>query len=137
MTRIPSLTLTQAKLAHMTSWAIVVFFEALAVFFPVRGWPTPLRIAIALVLAGCIVVIFYTTLSRRVEKPDERAAYNTYRANSTIYELLFFVFALYVLFGERLGMDTVTFTRDQLLLVFASFCLVHDVVFLLYERFGK
>lgn len=137
MFRLPNLTLTQSKAASVLSWAVVALFQALALFFPVRGLPLALRVLISCVLALTVLVIVYTTLSRRVEKPDERAAYNNYRANSAIYELFFFLFALFVLFGDKWGLEELTMTRSQLILLFAVLNLAHDGFFLLYERFGK
>lgn len=134
---LPKLTLTQAKATSAAAWAVVVILQAVAVFFPVRGLPLPLKIAATAVLLTAAVLIVYTSLDTKVEKPDERAAQNNYRAGAALYEFFFFLFALYVLFGDHLGLATVTVTRGQLILFFAVLCLLHDGFFLLYERFGK
>lgn len=134
---LPKLTLTQAKATSASAWAIVAALQATAVFFPVRGLPLPLKIIATAVLLTAAVLIVYTSLGSKTEKPDERASQNNYRAGAALYEFFFFLFALYVLFGERLGFATITVTRGQLILFFATLCLLHDGFFLLYERFGK
>lgn len=137
MNRIPMLTLTQSKLSSAIAWSIVVFFQGLALFFPVRTLPAPLRVVIAVLLAGVIVVILYTTLSTRVEKPDERAALNNYRANSALFNLLFMLFAFFVLFNGKPNTEVFSLTRSQIIFPFAVLNLLHDGLFLAYERFGK
>lgn len=134
---LPKLTLTQAKATSASAWAIVAALQATAVFFPLRGLPLPLKIVATVVLLAAAVLIVYTALDIKVEKPDERAAQNSYRAGAALYEFFFFLFALYVLFGERLGFATITVTHSELILFFAVINLLHDGFFLLYERFGK
>ena len=88
-------------------------------------------------LAGVIVVILYTTLSARVEKPDKRAALNNYRANSALFNLLFMLFAFFVLFSGKPNTEVFSLTRSQIIFLFAVLNLLHDGLFLAYERFGK
>ena len=130
------LSLTQAKGVSAISWAVIVLLEMIAFFAPVKALPMPVKIAATVLALAAVAAVLYTTLGR-VEKPDERAAENNYKTSSAIYELAFFLFALYVLFGGKLGMETLTVTRSQVILGFAALNLLHDGVFLLYERFGK
>ena len=134
---LPMLTLTQAKGASTTAWAIVVVLEAIALAFPVKGLPLAVKMMVAALLLAAVTVIIYTSLSRKTEKPDERAAQNNYKTSSAIYELFFFLFALYVLLSNRLGWEAITVTRSHIILGFAALNLLHDGIFLLYERFGK
>ena len=137
MTLFPKLTLTQAKLSSTIAWAIVVLFQTIALHFPVRGLPFAVRVGITALLIVTTVVIVYTTISSRIERPDERAAYNNYRANSVLFELVFFLCALYVLFGGKWDWEVLTISRSQIILLFAAINCLHDGAFLLYERFGK
>ncbi|MDY3618024.1 hypothetical protein [Agathobaculum sp.] len=134
---IPKLTLTQAKLTSVICWAVVVLFGVVAEFFPVKGLPLPLKIAVTVLLLATAATIIFTTLDWHVEKPDERAVSNNYKSNSMLYDIIFLLFGLYVVFGEKLGMETVVLTRGRIVLLFAVLNLVHDGLFLLYERFGK
>lgn len=134
---LPKLSLTRAKLVSVISWAIVVFFECIALFFPVKGLPIPLKIAITTVLLATVVAIIYTTLSSKVEKPDERAAQNNYKANSMLYDGFFLLFGFFVLLSSRMDIDVISLTRSQIILLFAVLNLLHDGIFLLYERFGS
>lgn len=134
---LPMLSLTRAKLISVISWAIVVFFQSMALFFPVRGLPVPLKIVITVILLATVVAIIYTTLGSKVEKPDERAAQNNYKANSMLYDGFFLVFAIFVLLSSRLDIHAVSLTRSEIILIFAVLNLLHDGIFLLYERFGR
>ena len=134
---LPMLSLTRAKLISVISWAIVVFFQSMALFFPVRELPVPLKIVITVILLATVVAIIYTTLGSKVEKPDERAAQNNYKANSMLYDGFFLLFAIFVLLSSRLDIQAVSLSRSEIILLFAVLNLLHDCIFLLYERFGR
>ena len=85
----PVLTLTRSKQLSALCWAVVLFFGALANWFPVKDLPNPLRTAVVGLLLVAAVVIILTTLGVWVEKGDERSAENERRTNSTLFTLVF------------------------------------------------
>ena len=88
-----------------------------------------------LLIVVCIVI--YTTIDKFIEKPDERAVLNNYRANSLLYSLFFVLFGLYIIFGEKLGINTFSVNREQIIFLFSLLNLAQDGLFLFYERFGS
>ena len=65
---------------------------------------------------------------------DERSAENERRANATLFTLLFLGMGGLLLWTKT-G-QTLTLGRSELLVIFGSVCLLQDILFLLYERFG-
>ena len=130
----PVLTLTRSKQLSALCWAVVLFFGALANWFPVKDLPNPLRTAVAGLLLVAAVVIILTTLGVWVEKGDERSAENERRTNSTLFTLVFLAMGALLVWMKN-G-QTLTLGRSELLVAFGCVCLAQDILFLLYERFG-
>ena len=130
----PVLTLTRSKQLSALCWAVVLFFGALANWFPVKDLPNPLRTAVVGLLLVAAVVIILTTLGVWVEKGDERSAENERRTNSTLFTLVFLAMGALLVWMKN-G-QTLTLGRSELLVAFGCVCLAQDILFLLYERFG-
>ena len=130
----PLLTITRSRRLSALCWAVVLFFGALANWFPVKDLPNPLRTAVAGLLLVAAVVIILTTLGVWVEKGDERSAENERRTNSTLFTLVFLAMGALLVWMKN-G-QTLTLGRSELLVAFGCVCLAQDVLFLLYERFG-
>ena len=130
----PLLTITRSRQLSALCWAVVLFFGALANWFPVKDLPNPLRTAVAGLLLVAAVVIILTTLGVWVEKGDERSAENERRTNSTLFTLVFLAMGALLVWMKN-G-QTLTLGRSELLVAFGCVCLAQDVLFLLYERFG-
>lgn len=130
----PVLTLTRSKQLSALCWAVVLFFDALANWFPVKDLPNPLRTAVVGLLLVAAVVIILTTLGVWVEKGDERSAENERRTNSTLFTLVFLAMGALLVWMKN-G-QTLILGRSELLVAFGCVCLAQDILFLLYERFG-
>ena len=130
----PVLTLTRSKQLSALCWAVVLFFGALANWFPVKDLPNPLRTAVVGLLLVAAVVIILTTLGVWVEKGDERSAENERRTNSTLFTLVFLAMGALLVWMKN-G-QTLILGRSKLLVAFGCVCLAQDILFLLYERFG-
>ncbi|OUN03693.1 hypothetical protein B5G43_15100 [Flavonifractor sp. An92] len=130
----PVLTLTRSKQLSALCWAVVLFFGALANWFPVKDLPNPLRTAVVGLLLVAAVVIILTTLGVWVEKGDERSAENERRTNSTLFTLVFLAMGALLVWMKN-G-QTLILGRSELLVAFGCVCLAQDILFLLYERFG-
>ncbi len=130
----PVLTLTRSKQLSALCWAVVLFFGALANWFPVKDLPNPLRTAVVGLLLVATVVIILTTLGVWVEKGDERSAENERRTNSTLFTLVFLAMGALLVWMKN-G-QTLILGRSELLVAFGCVCLAQDILFLLYERFG-
>lgn len=130
----PVLTLTRSKQLSALCWAVVLFFGALANWFPVKDLPNPLRTAVVGLLLVAAVVIILTTLGVCVEKGDERSAENERRTNSTLFTLVFLAMGALLVWMKN-G-QTLILGRSELLVAFGCVCLAQDILFLLYERFG-
>lgn len=136
--KLPRFTLTQNKVISVCGWSVVVVLQAIAlrVPAPVARLPLAAQIPLVLLLLLSGIAVVGTALGIRTEKPDERAVYNQYRANSTLFTLIFFLFGIYLLFGDGRGWETLCFTRGQIIFLFGLLCLLQDGLFLLYERLG-
>ena len=130
----PLLTITRSRRLSALCWAVVLFFGALANWFPVKDLPNPLRTAVAGLLLVAAVVIILTTLGVWVETGDERSAENERRTNSTLFTLVFLAMGALLVWMKN-G-QTLTLGRSELLVAFGCVCLAQDILFLLYERFG-
>ena len=130
----PLLTITRSRQLSALCWAVVLFFGALANWFPVKDLPNPLRTAVVGLLLVAAVVIILTTLGVWVEKGDERSAENERRTNSTLFTLVFLAMGALLVWMKN-G-QTLTLGRSELLVAFGCVCLAQDILFLLYERFG-
>ena len=134
MCRFLSLSLTRSRQISALCWVLVLFFGSLARWFPVRGLPVPLRVGVAALLLAAAAAVILTTFGVGVEKGDERSAENERRANATLFTLLFLGMGGLLLWTKT-G-QTLTLGRSELLVIFGSVCLLQDILFLLYERFG-
>ena len=130
----PLLTITRSRQLSALCWAVVLFFGALANWFPVKDLPNPLRTAVVGLLLVAAVVIILTTLGVWVEKGDERSAENERRTNSTLFTLVFLAMGALLVWMKN-G-QTLILGRSELLVAFGCVCLAQDILFLLYERFG-
>lgn len=134
--KLPRFTLTQNKVISVCGWSVVVVLQAIALLFPAARLPLAAQIPLVLLILLSGIAVVGTALGIRTEKPDERAVYNQYRANSTLFTLIFFLFGIYLLFGDGRGWETLCFTRGQIIFLFGLLCLLQDGLFLLYERLG-
>lgn len=141
MTRFPRMTLNQAKTVRVICWFLVCIAQLFVLVMhtqgqPIKGIPVFIRIAVAVLLFIVIAVVIYTNIDKFIEKPDERAVLNNYRANSLLYSTFFVLFGLYIIFGEKLGLHTFSINRDQIIFLFSLLNFAQDSLFLFYERFG-
>ena len=142
MTRFPRLTLSQAKITRVICWFLVCVAQFFVLFIHAQGQPMKeipifIRISVAVLLLIVVCIVIYTTIDKFIEKPDERAVLNNYRANSLLYSLFFVLFGLYIIFGEKLGINTFSINREQIIFLFSLLNLAQDGLFLFYERFGS
>lgn len=134
MTR-PLLSLTRNRQIGALCWTLVLLAQLCAFFFPVRNLPLPLRVAVMALLLGIVAVTVVTTLGFWTEKGDERAEENDRKANAALFTCFFLAMGVLV-FSLRPG-SVLTLTREAVVLLFSAVCLGKDVLFLLYERFGR
>jgi len=127
MTR-PLLSLTRNRQIGALCWTLVLLAQLCAFFFPVR-------IAVMALLLGIVAVTVVTTLGFWTEKGDERAEENDRKANAALFTCFFLAMGALVL-TLRPG-AALTLTREAVVLLFSAVCLGRDVLFLLYERFGR
>ena len=128
------ISLTRNRQLGALCWALILAAGLCARFFPVRGLPFPVRIAVAVLLGAAGVVVVCTTLGLFTEKGDERSAENERRTNAALF-ILFFLAMGALLFLTEDGW-TLTLGREEVLVLFALICLVKDLLFLAYERLG-
>lgn len=124
------MSLTRAKMLHAAAWGVLVVLWVFAKSYgPIKGQPWQ-GIAIAL----CVVLLIALLLLEfglGVEKPDERANANGYKANSLLFNVLNGALVLYILFGKEMPL---TIPYEYALLLMALLNVFQDVAFLYYER---
>lgn len=124
------MSLTRAKMLHAAAWGVLVVLWVFAKSYgPIKGQPWQ-GIAIAL----CVVLLIALLLLEfglGVEKPDERANANGYKANSLLFNVLNGALVLYILFGKEMPL---TISYEYALLLMALLNVFQDVAFLYYER---
>lgn len=124
------MSLTRAKMLHAAAWGVLVVLWVFAKSYgPIKGQPWQ-GIAIAL----CVVLLIGLVLLETglgVEKPDERANDNGYKANSLLFNVLNGALVLYILFGKEMPL---TISYEYALLLMALLNVFQDVAFLYYER---
>ena len=89
------ISLTRNRQLGALCWALILAAGLCARFFPVRGLPFPVRIAVAVLLGAAGVVVVCTTLGLFTEKGDERSAENERRTNAALFlakDLLFLAY---------------------------------------------
>lgn len=124
------MSLTRAKMLHAAAWGVLVVLWVFAKSYgPINGQPWQ-GIAIAL----CVVLLIALLLLEfglGVEKPDERANANGYKANSLLFNVLNGALVLYILFGKEMPL---TIPYEYALLLMALLNVFQDLAFLYYER---
>lgn len=124
------MSLTRAKMLHAAAWGVLVVLWVFAKSYgPIKGQPWQ-GIAIAL----CVVLLIALLLLEfglGVEKPDERANANGYKANSLLFNVLNGALVLYILFGKEMPL---TIPYEYALLLMALLNVFQDLAFLYYER---
>lgn len=124
------MSLTRAKMLHAAAWGVLVVLWVFAKSYgPIKDQPWQ-GIAIAL----CVVLLIALLLLEfglGVEKPDERANANGYKANSLLFNVLNGALVLYILFGKEMPL---TISYEYALLLMALLNVFQDVAFLYYER---
>ncbi|WP_125116095.1 hypothetical protein [Agathobaculum sp. Marseille-P7918] len=124
------MTLTRAKKLHAAAWGVLVVLWVFAKNFgPIKAQPWQ-GIAIALCVALLIGLLLLES-GLGVEKPDERATANGYKANSLLFNLLNGALVLYIVLGKEMPL---TIPYEYALLLMALINLFQDLAFLYYER---
>ena len=97
------MSLTRAKKLHATVWGVLVVLWVFAKSYgPIKNQPWQ-GIGIALCVVLLIALLLLET-GLGVEKPDERANANGYKANSLLFNVLNGALVLYILFGKEMRM---------------------------------
>ncbi len=124
------MTLTRAKLLHASAWGVLVVLWVFAKNFgPIKDQPWQgIGIALCVVL---LIGLLLLEFGLGVEKPDERANANGYKANSLLFNLLNGALVLYILFGKEMPL---TISYEYAILLMALLNVFQDVAFLYYER---
>ena len=123
------MTLTRAKLLHAIGWGIMLLLMLIARSYgPIDSQPL-LGIMIALVLVVFVGVILLD-IGVGVEKPDERATGNFYKANSLLFNLIDVALVLYLVFGDDAPL---TIPYEYILILIALINIIQDAAFLYYE----
>ena len=94
------MTLTRAKLLHAGVWGVLVILWLFAKNFgPIEAQPWQ-----GIVIALCVVLLIGLVLLETglgVEKPDERAHENGYKANSLLFNILNGALLLYIILARK------------------------------------
>lgn len=123
------MTLTRAKKLHAAAWGVLVVLWVFAKNFgPIEAQPWQ-GISIALCVALLIGLLLLES-GLGVEKPDERATANGYKANSLLFNLLNGALVLYIVLGKEMPL---TIPYEYALLLMALINLFQDLAFLYYE----
>lgn len=123
------MTLTRAKLLHAIGWGIMLLLLLIGRSYgPFDSQPL-MGIAIAVILVVFVGVILLD-VGVGVEKPDERATGNFYKANSLLFNLIDVALLLYIIFGNEVPL---TISYDYVLILIALINIIQDAAFLYYE----
>lgn len=131
-----SISLTKSKTISMICWLIMVFVQVLAMLFPTTKLPFAIKAMIVAVLVVCAILLFYFMFSRKIEKPDERSIYNSYRANSTIFQAIFIFMGFFIFVTDNMDIEYINVSRQLVTLVFSFICFLENAIFVCYERFS-
>lgn len=124
------MSLTRAKMLHAAAWGVLVVLWVFAKSYgPIKDQPWQ-GIAIALCVA-LLIALLLLEFGLGVEKPDERANANGYKANSLLFNVLNGALVLYILFGKEMPL---TISYEYALLLMALLNVFQDLAFLYYER---
>ena len=123
------MTLTRAKLLHAIGWGIMLLLLLIGRSYgPFDSQPL-MGIAIAVILVVFVGVILLD-VGVGVEKPDERATGNFYKANSLLFNLIDVALLLNIIFGNEAPL---TISYDYVLILVALSNIIQDAAFLYYE----
>lgn len=124
------MTLTRAKLLHAGVWGVLVVLWVFAKNYgPIKAQPWQgILIALCMVLLIGLVLL---EIGVGVEKPDERAHTNGYKANSLLFNIINGALLLYIIFGEEMPL---TIPYEYALLLMGLLNVFQDMAFLYYER---
>lgn len=124
------MTLTRAKKFHAAAWGVLVVLWVFAKNFgPIKNQPWQgIGITLCVVL---LIGLLLLEFGLGVEKPDERANANGYKANSLLFNLLNGALVLYILFGKEMPL---TISYEYAILLMALLNVFQDLAFLYYER---
>ena len=123
------MTLTRAKLLHAIGWGIMLLLLLIGRSYgPFDSQPL-MGIAIAVILVVFVGVIVLD-VGVGVEKPDERATGNFYKANSLLFNLIDVALLLYIIFGNEAPL---TIPYEYILILIALINIIQDAAFLYYE----
>ena len=124
------MSLTRAKMLHAGVWGVLVVLWVFAKSYgPIKNQPWQ-GVGIAL----CVVLLIGLLLLESglgVEKPDERATANGYKANSLLFNVLNGALLLYIVFGKEMPL---TIPYEYAILLMALINVFQDLAFLYYER---
>lgn len=124
------MSLTRAKKLHATVWGVLVVLWVFAKSYgPIKNQPWQ-GIGIALCVVLLIALLLLET-GLGVEKPDERANANGYKANSLLFNVLNGALVLYILFGKEMPL---IIPYEYAILLMALLNVFQDLAFLYYER---
>ena len=123
------MTLTRAKLLHAIGWGIMLLLLLIGRSYgPFDSQPL-MGIAIAVILVVFVGVILLD-VGVGVDKPDERATGNFYKANSLLFNLIDVALLLYIIFGNEAPL---TIPYEYILILIALINIIQDAAFLYYE----
>lgn len=124
------MSLTRAKMLHAGVWGVLVVLWVFAKSYgPIKDQPWQ-GVGIAL----CVVLLIGLLLLESglgVEKPDERATANGYKANSLLFNVLNGALLLYIVFGKEMPL---TIPYEYAILLMALINVFQDLAFLYHER---
>ena len=124
------MSLTRAKLLHAGAWGVLIILLLYARQFgkiDTQPWQG-IVIAVSVVLLIGLVLL---ELGFGVEKADERAHANAYKANSLLFNVLNGALLLYIVFGKEMPL---TIPYEYAILLMALINVFQDLAFLYYER---
>lgn len=124
------MSLTRAKQLHASVWGILIILWLIAKNYgPIKAQPWQgILITLCMVLLVGLVLL---EIGVGVEKPDERAHTNAYKANSLLFNTVNAALLLYIAFGDEMP---ITIPYEYALLLMGLINLFQDLAFLYYER---
>lgn len=124
------MSLTRAKLLHAGAWGVLIILLLYARQFGKIDTQPWQGIVIAVSVALLIGLVLLE-LGFGVEKADERATANGYKANSLLFNVLNGALLLYIVFGKEMPL---TIPYEYAILLMALINVFQDLAFLYYER---
>ena len=124
------MTLTRAKKLHAAAWGVLIVLLLYAKQFGKINTQPWQGIVIAVSVALLIGLVLLE-LGFGVEKPDERANSNFYKANSLLFNVIDFALLFYIAFGDKAPL---TIPYEYILVLVGLLNVFQDLAFLYYER---